>query len=128
MLNNINVRNLLLLVLLVSACFMYALSENHINRIKRENSEIFSGDVKASSFKIECPDGLTVDQECDENISFSTKDQSIMEQREAVIGVWNEINTVCFYLSVILASILTYSLWSSSKDKKIKRGDYDVLH
>jgi len=121
MLNNINVRNLLLLVLLVSTCFMYAVSENHINTIKKDNSELFSGEVKPFSVKVECPNGFTVDQECDENLSFNNRDKQITKQRESVIGMYNEINTVCFYLIIILIISLAYFLWSGKKDKKIKR-------
>ncbi|MGG0308352.1 hypothetical protein ABEY43_06940 [Priestia megaterium] len=118
MLNNVNIRSLLLLGLLVMTCFVYALSENHVSKIKMGNPEIFSESIKVSSMRVECPNGLTVDQECDESVSFSSKVQSIIKQRESMIGLWDDINTVCFYLSVIIALSLTYSLWSSRKVKK----------
>ncbi|MMZ63959.1 hypothetical protein D1872_262500 [compost metagenome] len=107
---------------------MYAISENHINKVKSNNLEVFSENMNPSLVKVDCPDGLSVDQECDENLLFTDKDSKIIEQREVIIGLWDDINTICFYLSVILALTLTYSLWSSSKNKKIKRGYDDVLH
>ncbi|MEM4994908.1 hypothetical protein WKH56_20300 [Priestia sp. SB1] len=118
MVNNINVRNLLILVVFVTTSFMYALSANHVEKIKMENPNIFAERIKASTVTFECPNGLTVDQECDEKVSFSSKFQSIIKQRESLIGVWNDISTVCFYLSVIIAIVLAYSLWSGRKVNK----------
>jgi hypothetical protein len=107
---------------------MYAISENHINKIKEDNSKIFSVSINPSSVEVECPNGFTADQECDNKLSFTDKDESIIKQRESVIGVWDNINTICFHLSIIIALTLAYSLWSGSKNKKDKRGDYNVLH
>lgn len=128
MFNNTIVRNLLLLLLLVATCFTYALSEYNINRMKVSNHETFSRDVKPLSVKTNCFEGMKADQECSESTLLSQEDSKTIKQRTETIGFWDDINTICFYLSVILAIMLTYSLWSSSKDNEIGRGDCNVLH
>ncbi|TPF18002.1 hypothetical protein [Priestia megaterium] len=128
MFNNAIIRNLLLLLLLVTTCFTYALTEYNINKMKTDNYETFSGDVKPLSVKTNCFEGMKADQECSEDTLLSQKDNETIEQRTETIGFWDDINTICFYLSVILAVMLTYSLWIGSKDNETKRGDYNVLH
>ncbi|MFA1509997.1 hypothetical protein ACDN41_12275 [Priestia aryabhattai] len=80
------------------------------------------------SVKTNCFEGMKADQECSEDTLLSQKDNETIEQRTETIGFWDDINTICFYLSVILAIMLTYSLWIGSKDNETKRGDYNVLH
>ncbi|MGF9891128.1 hypothetical protein ABEX78_20940 [Priestia megaterium] len=123
MLKNRTSRNLFLIGLLVLVSFLYVTTSNQIKTIKNNNYELFSSKVKPTKIENDCysSTGLSKDQECDQEETYSAENQYILDERESKIGLWDDVKTVCMYIGVIALIALLYFLWADSVDKQAEK-------